>query len=219
MRPGLTNGARMKIGVLGTGMVGRAIATALVGAGYEVMMGSRSAGNEAAVAWSSEAGDAGSKGTFADAAAFGELAFNCTAGAGAREAVGSASAELEGKVLIDVSNPLEFPGGSPTLFVGIADSLGEQGVRLHPWPPRHRPPARRSRGPLRLPEGGLGGVVRTGANRLPPRVPRQARFRSARHCERSRRSRRDRAPANQLRPRGSPPRSAGGGGGLTAARG
>ncbi len=139
----------MKIGVLGTGMVGRAIATALVGAGYEVMMGSRSAGNEAAVAWSSEAGDAGSEGTFADAAAFGELAFNCTAGAGAREAVGSASAELEGKVLIDVSNPLEFPGGSPTLFVGIADSLGEQGVRLHPWPPRHRPPARRSRGPLR----------------------------------------------------------------------
>lgn len=122
----------MKIGVLGTGMVGRAIATALVGAGYEVMMGSRSAGNEAAVAWSSEAGDAGSEGTFADAAAFGELAFNCTAGAGAREAVGSASAELEGKVLIDVSNPLEFPGGSPTLFVGITDSLGEQIQRALP---------------------------------------------------------------------------------------
>ena len=122
----------MRIGVLGTGMVGRTIATKLVQVGHEVRMGSRTAGNEAATAWSAEAGDAASEGAFADAAQFGELVFNCTAGAGALDAVGSASAGLEGKLLIDVSNPLAFPDGQPTLFVGITDSLGEQIQRALP---------------------------------------------------------------------------------------
>ena len=122
----------MRIGVLGTGMVGRTIATKLVQVGHEVRMGSRTAGNEAAATWSAEAGDAASQGTFADATQFAELAFNCTAGAGALDAVGSASAGLEGKLLIDVSNPLAFPGGAPTLFVGITDSLGEQIQRALP---------------------------------------------------------------------------------------
>ena len=66
------------------------------------------------MAWSAESGDAASEGSFADAAGFGELVLNCTAGAGALDAVGAASAQLEGKVLIDVSNPLEFPDGSPS---------------------------------------------------------------------------------------------------------
>lgn len=122
----------MRIGVLGTGMVGRTIATKLVEVGHEVMMGSRSEGNEAAAGWSTEAGEATSAGTFAEAAEFGELAFNCTAGVGALDAVGSAAGELRGKLLIDVSNPLEFPDGSPTLFVGISDSLGEQIQRALP---------------------------------------------------------------------------------------
>lgn len=122
----------MRIGVLGTGMVGRTIATKLVELGHEVRMGSRAAGNEAATAWSAGLGDAASEGTFADAAQFGELAFNCTAGVGAQAAVGSASHALEGKLLIDVSNPLEFPGGSPSLFVAITDSLGERIQRALP---------------------------------------------------------------------------------------
>jgi len=122
----------MRIGVLGTGTVGRTIATKLVELGHEVRMGSRAAGNEAATAWSAGLGDSASEGTFADAAGFGELAFNCTAGAGALAAVGSASEALEGKLLIDVSNPLEFPGGSPSLFVGITDSLGERIQRALP---------------------------------------------------------------------------------------
>jgi predicted dinucleotide-binding enzyme len=116
----------MKIGVLGTGAVGRTIATKLVAIGHEVCMGSRTADNEAATAWSAEQGDAASAGTFLDAAQFGELAFNCTNGGGALTAVGSASEALNGKLLIDVCNPLEFREGSPTLSVGITDSLGEQ---------------------------------------------------------------------------------------------
>ncbi len=122
----------MRIGVLGTGAVGRTIATKLVALGHEVKMGSRSAGNEAADGWSAEAGDRASADTFAEAAEFGELAFNCTAGAGALDAVGSAADGLRGKLLIDVSNPLQFPDGPPTLFVGISDSLGEQIQRALP---------------------------------------------------------------------------------------
>lgn len=122
----------MRMGVLGTGAVGRTIGTRLVELGHEVRMGSRTAGNEAATAWSGGLGDAASEGTFADAAQFGEIAVNCTAGAGALEAVGSASGALEGKLLIDVSNPLDFSGGTPSLFVGITDSLGEQIQRALP---------------------------------------------------------------------------------------
>jgi len=122
----------MRIGVLGTGTVGRTIATKLVELGHEVRMGSRVADSEAATAWSAALGGAASHGTFADAARFGELAFNCTAGVGAVEATGSASDALDGKLLIDVSNPLDFSGGTPSLFVGTTDSLGEQLQRALP---------------------------------------------------------------------------------------
>ena len=62
----------MNVGVLGTGMVGSAIASRLVGLGHEVRMGSREAGNEKAREWAEEAGSKASEGTFADAAALGD---------------------------------------------------------------------------------------------------------------------------------------------------
>lgn len=68
----------MRIGVLGTGVVGETIGAKLVQLGHEVRMGSRSTGNEKAAAWAAKAGERASHGTFADAAAFGELLFNCT---------------------------------------------------------------------------------------------------------------------------------------------
>jgi hypothetical protein len=118
----------MKIGVLGTGMVGRTIGSKLVALGHEVKMGSRSAGSEKAVAWAKSAGAGASEGTFADAATFGELVFNCTNGAGSLDALGAAgAASLRGKILIDVSNPLDFSRGMPpSLFAGNTDSLGER---------------------------------------------------------------------------------------------
>ena len=67
----------MKYGVLGTGDVAQTIASKLVELGHEVMMGSRTANNEKAVAWAAANGDKASSGTFADAAAFGERVFNC----------------------------------------------------------------------------------------------------------------------------------------------
>jgi predicted dinucleotide-binding enzyme len=124
----------MKIAVLGTGMVGNAIATKLVQVGHDVKMGSRTANNEKAAAWVAQAGARASAGTFADAAAFGEIVFVCTAGTGTLEALQSAgAANLDGKIVVDVSNPLDFTGGMPPrLFVGGDDSLGERVQREFP---------------------------------------------------------------------------------------
>jgi 8-hydroxy-5-deazaflavin:NADPH oxidoreductase len=124
----------MKIAVLGTGIVGETIASKLVALGHEVKMGSRSANNEKAAAWVKKAGARASQGTFADAAAFGELLFNCTLGAGSIEALHAAGKEnLKGKVLLDISNPLDFSKGMPpTLFVSNDDSLGERIQRAFP---------------------------------------------------------------------------------------
>ena len=118
----------MRIGVLGTGMVGRTIGAKLVELGHEVRMGSRSAGNETAVDWAEGVGDAASEGSFGDAAGFGELLFNCTAGGGSLDALAAAGeANLHGKVLVDVANPLDFSGGMPpTLSICNDDSLGER---------------------------------------------------------------------------------------------
>lgn len=124
----------MKIGVLGTGMVGNTIATKLVSLGHEVTMGSRSANNEKAVAWSRQAGNRAAQGTFGDAARYGEIVFNCTLGTGAVAAVEAAGAEnLRGKILIDISDPLDFSKGMPpaVLFAGN-DFLGEQIQRALP---------------------------------------------------------------------------------------
>ena len=124
----------MKIGVFGTGVVGRTIGTKLVAIGHEVTMGSRSAGNPAAVEWAAEVGTGASHGTFADAALASELLFNCTLGTGSIDALSSAGAEqLAGKVVVDVSNPLDFSKGMPpSLWVCNTDSLGEQIQRAYP---------------------------------------------------------------------------------------
>jgi hypothetical protein len=124
----------MNIAVLGTGMVGDSIATKLVQLSHHVMMGSRSASNEKAAAWAQKVGKNASTGTYADAAKFGEIVFNCTNGMGTLDALKSAGeANLNGKVLIDISNPLDFSKGMPPFnFVGGTDSLGEQIQRTFP---------------------------------------------------------------------------------------
>jgi len=100
----------MRIGVLGTGMVGRTIAGALAERGHDVRVGSRTASDDAVV--------------FADAAAHGEVLFNCTSGGVSLEALAAAGEEnLAGKLLIDVSNPLD---GSGCVFTSATESVGER---------------------------------------------------------------------------------------------
>jgi predicted dinucleotide-binding enzyme len=118
----------MNIGVLGTGMVGQAIAGKLTSIGHSVKMGSRSGSNEKADEWVKSSGANASQGTFAEAAAFGEIIFNCTKGEVSLEVLKMAGADnLKGKILIDISNPLDFSKGMPpTLLVCNDNSLGEQ---------------------------------------------------------------------------------------------
>jgi len=110
----------VRIGVLGTGVVGTTIAGKLRELGHDVLIGSRSAGDDAV--------------PFADAAAHGELVFNCTNGAASLDALNAAGAEnLSGKVLVDVSNALDFSQGAPPIVgVSIDDSLGERIQRAFP---------------------------------------------------------------------------------------
>lgn len=124
----------MKITVLGTGMVGQAIGSRLLELGYEVRMGSRTAHNDKAETWSHQHAQKASHGTFADAAAFGEVIFNCTAGQATLLALEAAGEDnLAGKVLVDVSNPLDFSQGMPpSLSVCNTDSLAEQIQRAFP---------------------------------------------------------------------------------------
>ncbi len=68
----------MKIGILGTGMVGSTIGKKLINLGYEVMIGSRVLNNDRALLWTKANGPRASHGTFADTVSFGEVLFNCT---------------------------------------------------------------------------------------------------------------------------------------------
>jgi predicted dinucleotide-binding enzyme len=124
----------MRIGILGTGVVGKTLGTRLAKLGHEVRMGSRTGGGEKARAWVKDIGSKSSEGTYADAAAHAEMVFNCTPGMVSLEVLKAAGAQnLQGKVLVDVSNPLDFSKGMPpTLAVCNTDSIGEQIQRAFP---------------------------------------------------------------------------------------
>ena len=124
----------MKIGILGTGMVGEAIGSKFVQLGHQVKMGSRTANNESAVKWVQAAGAKASQGTFSDAAAFGEMAFVCLKGAVFLDVAKTLSpGALNGKILVDVSNPLDFSRGMPpSLSICNTNSLGEEVQKVLP---------------------------------------------------------------------------------------
>ena len=124
----------MRIGVFGTGMVGQAIGSKLVHLGHEVMMGSRDEANPKAVVWAKEEGGQHALfGTYANAAEFGELIFNCTLGTASLDVLRSAGAQnLKGKILIDTANPLDYSTPNWALTVCNTDSLGEQIQREFP---------------------------------------------------------------------------------------
>lgn len=124
----------MKIGILGTGVVAETLGKRLVQQGHAVKMGSRQAGNPKAQAWAAAAGPQASEGSFADAAAFGELVLHCGKGEMAVEiAEAAGAANLAGKTLLDVTNPLDFGKGLPPgLTVSVTDSMAERIQRAVP---------------------------------------------------------------------------------------
>ncbi len=135
----------MNIAVLGTGSVGRAIATRLHELGHVVTVGTRdpqatlartepdAMGTPPFSAWATDNLGVGLA-TYAEASTTADLVVNATGGSGTLAALEQAGPEnLAGKVLIDISNPLDFSQGfPPTLFVKDTDSLGEQIQREFP---------------------------------------------------------------------------------------
>jgi len=122
----------MRVGVLGSGEVGQALARGFVSRGHEVTIGSRTPQKLDAFA----AGFNGKikTGTFEETEAFGEVVALATLGEAADDVLREAGAgNLDGKVLIDATNPLKFEEGRmPELFVGFDDSLGERVQRAVP---------------------------------------------------------------------------------------
>jgi predicted dinucleotide-binding enzyme len=111
----------MKIGILGSGVVGQALARGLARHGHEVRIGTRQ-----------EAVDDLPVGSPADAVADADLVFLAVAGSAAVEVATGVRDQLRGKVVIDTTNPLDHSSGTPRLFVGHTDSLGEQVQRAVP---------------------------------------------------------------------------------------
>lgn len=135
----------MDIGIFGTGHVGKTLAAKLNQGGHRVMIGTRDVqatlarnepdamGNLPFAVW--QQAHAGVElGTYAQAAAHGEALVNASNGSASLEVLRAAGgANLNGKILLDISNPLDFSHGMPpTLFVSNTDSLGEQIQRTFP---------------------------------------------------------------------------------------
>lgn len=134
----------MNIAVLGSGMVGKAIAGKLDSLGHNVVIGARDvdatlrrsepdmAGGPPLRTWL-EANPRVKLVTYAEAAAHGALVVNALSGQGAVDGLRSVASSLGGKIVVDVSNPLDFSRGMPpSLTVANTDSLGEQIQRALP---------------------------------------------------------------------------------------
>jgi predicted dinucleotide-binding enzyme len=124
---------KMRIGVIGSGEVGRVLGAGFALMGHEVKLGSRNPAQDKIRAWLDETG--ASAGTFDEAASFAEVAVLATLWEGTENAIRLAGPEnLAGKVVIDATNPLDFSEGvPPKLAIGHTDSGGEQVQR---WLPR-----------------------------------------------------------------------------------
>ncbi|MGH7542664.1 MAG: NADPH-dependent F420 reductase [Gemmatimonadota bacterium] len=132
----------MKIGIIGSGVVGQTLGAKLAEEGHDVVLGTRDPKKldekrglgESLAEWLEKAGKGAKVATFEEAARHGEVVINATAGTASLKALEAAGeANLSGKILIDVANPLDFSKGMPpTLTVCNTDSLGEQVQRAFP---------------------------------------------------------------------------------------
>jgi 8-hydroxy-5-deazaflavin:NADPH oxidoreductase len=135
----------MKIAILGTGSVGQTFATRFAGLGHQVAIGTRD--TQATLAKSEkdrygtptisefiQANPTITLANYADAVEGADLVLNATKGEGSIAAL-SASGDLSGKTILDVSNPLDFStGGLPTLIPSLSNtnSLGEEIQKTFP---------------------------------------------------------------------------------------
>lgn len=113
----------MHIAVLGTGGVGHAFADAFHKLGHDVVMGARTSDNPKALEWAAATG--GRAGSFTEAVTGADAVILAVSGEHAAAALGSTGAALDGKVVLDITNWLDFSGGFPPKIVVPAEgSLG-----------------------------------------------------------------------------------------------
>jgi len=122
---------KVRVGVLGSGIVGQVLAGGFIQLGHDVMIGTRDPGKLSE--WKASAGERASVGSFEETAKFGDILVLALHGQGTENAIRMAGiANFDGKVVIDATNPLDMSKGLPQLFVGHTDSLGEIVQRLVP---------------------------------------------------------------------------------------
>jgi predicted dinucleotide-binding enzyme len=114
----------MRIGIIGSGTVGQALARGLARHGHQVRIGTRGTDRP-------ELADL-EPGPTEEVAGWAELVYLSVNGEIAAELAGSLAAAIGSKVLVDTTNPLDFSGGGPGIFVGTTDSLGERVQRALP---------------------------------------------------------------------------------------
>jgi len=137
----------MKIAVIGTGIVGQTLAAKLHSLGHEVMIGTRNMADALARTENDRYGNPGfgewykknngiKLGTIAEAAAFGEILINATPGADSVHTFRNAkAADLSGKIILDLANPLDFSQGMPPRLIPALsndNSLGEELQKAFP---------------------------------------------------------------------------------------
>lgn len=121
----------MKIGILGSGNVAKALGSAFLALKHDVKLGSREP--QKLEQWRKGAGPSALAGTFSEAAEFGEIVVLATLGVATVQAIELAGKQrFKGKLVIDTTNPLDFSTGAPRLSVGHTDSGGEQVQRAIP---------------------------------------------------------------------------------------
>ncbi|HTQ67028.1 MAG TPA: NAD(P)-binding domain-containing protein [Puia sp.] len=125
----------MKIGIIGSGVVGRVLATSFIREGHEVMLGTRNVSKDEVVKWKKE-NPSGQTGNFTDTAKFGEVLVLATNGSVTESVIKQAGIDhFSGKIVIDATNPIAAAppvNGVLKFFTNLDESLMEKIQRLIP---------------------------------------------------------------------------------------
>ncbi len=122
----------VKVGVIGSGEVARALTLGFAATGHPVMLSNREKPSDELVLWTKAQGDLVQGGSFSEAARFGETIVIATLGLATEQAIKKAGLDhFTDKVVMDATNPLDFSKGFPPLLAGqVGDSGGERIQRL-----------------------------------------------------------------------------------------
>jgi len=125
----------MKVGIIGSGIVGRVLATGFLNEGHSVMLGTRNINKEDIIKWKKE-NDNGLLGSFQETAQFGEIIVFAVSGLAVEDAINLAGKEhLSNKIIIDTTNPIAAvppENGVLKYFTTLEDSLMERIQKLLP---------------------------------------------------------------------------------------